>query len=78
MAKGQKKQELQEAQELEKGFLNPREAAAVLGLKASTLGVWRSEGKGPVFYRFNRMILYKREDLMKWADEHYACVKPKN
>ena len=61
---------------LEKGYLNQREAAAVIGMSPTTLATWRSRGTGPVFYRFNRKVLYKREDLAKWVGKHYECVKP--
>lgn len=62
--------------EFKKGYLSQQEAAAVLGLSPKTLATWRSRDMGPVFYRFNRKILYKREDLAKWVDKHYECVKP--
>ena len=33
---------------------------------------------GPRFYKFNRSVFYKREDIEAWISEHYMLVEPKN
>ena len=57
-------------------YLDTATAADLICISPDTLRTWRSLGRGPVFYKFNRKVLYKREDLVKWAAEHYACVDP--
>ncbi len=49
-------------------FLDERTAAAILGLSVRTLQRWRVEGGGPSFYRFGKRRLYKRDDLLAWAE----------
>ena len=51
----------------ENSYLNPHEAARLLGLSAKTLARYRVAGTGPVFHRFGRRIRYLREDLDSWA-----------
>ena len=52
----------------ENNYLNPHQAAVVLGLSAKTLARYRVAGSGPVFHRFGRRIRYLREDLQAWAE----------
>ena len=40
-----------------------RAAAAYLGVASGTLRNLRSRGRGPVFYRIGRSIVYRRVDL---------------
>ena len=35
---------------------------------ASTLSVWRSQSKGPVFRRVGGMVIYRKADLDRWAE----------
>lgn len=45
-------------------LLSPAEAAAILGVKAETLSVWRCTKRYPLpFVRVGRSIKYRREDL---------------
>ena len=62
----------------EKGYLNTAQAADMLGLSPKTLCTWRALDKGPKFYKFNRAVVYKVEDLEAWISEHYKLVVPKN
>ena len=39
---------------------------------------WRATDTGPRFYKFNRSVFYKREDIEAWISEHYRLVEPKN
>ena len=45
------------------GFLSTDEAACVLGLSPATLRTWRALDKGPKFYKFNRAVFYRTEDI---------------
>ncbi|MBU1986905.1 MAG: helix-turn-helix domain-containing protein [Proteobacteria bacterium] len=38
-------------------------AAIFLGVQPTTLRKWRSEGKGPVFYKIGRKVQYTLKDL---------------
>lgn len=51
-----------------KTFMNQRTTAEFLGLSERTLERFRLEGRGPVFRRFGRRILYSRGDVLEWAD----------
>lgn len=44
----------------------------------ATLRKWRATDTGPRFYKFNRSVFYKREDIEAWISEHYMLVEPKN
>jgi len=50
--------------------MREREAAVYIGVAPKTLANWRSAGKGPRFYKLGRMIVYRREDLDRYFDEH--------
>lgn len=69
---------MEDKQFREKGFLNTFEAAEMLGVRPATVRTWRSLGKGPRFYKFNRAVFYKAEDLEAWLSEHFKLVEPKN
>ena len=44
-------------------FLSEKETAALLKLTPETLRVWRSQGKGPPWFKFEGSIRYDRTDL---------------
>ena len=50
----------------------------MLGISPATLRKWRATDAGPRFYKFNRSVFYKREDIEAWISEHYRLVEPKN
>ena len=50
----------------------------MLGISPATLRKWRATDMGPRFYKFNRSVFYKREDIEAWISEHYRLVEPKN
>ena len=52
----------------ENNYLDPHQAARLLGLSAKTLARYRVAGTGPVFHRFGTRIRYLREDLQAWAE----------
>ena len=48
-------------------FIDTKEAAAFVGLAASTLARYRSTGNGPVFFRFpERIVRYRHRHLVEW------------
>jgi predicted DNA-binding transcriptional regulator AlpA len=48
--------------------LSTREAAARLGISASTLAKLRCVGGGPVYAKLGRRVVYGERDLDDWAD----------
>lgn len=48
--------------------LSTAEAAELYGIAKKTLENWRSEGRGPRFYREGRIILYRRKDLDQYLE----------
>ena len=49
------------------------EAARALNLSQSTLAKLRLSGKGPVYCKLGRRVVYRREDLEVWLDENRRC-----
>ncbi|MBU4565611.1 MAG: helix-turn-helix domain-containing protein [Proteobacteria bacterium] len=47
--------------------LRETEAAAWLGVRPNTMARWRVEGKGPVFRRHGRVVVYAMDDLERWS-----------
>lgn len=43
--------------------LTTEQAAQLLGLKPSTLEIWRCRGDGPAYLKIGRAVRYHREDL---------------
>jgi excisionase family DNA binding protein len=49
--------------------LTPRQAANYLAISAAALRLWRSENKGPRFFRAGeKLIRYRRADLDSWIE----------
>jgi excisionase family DNA binding protein len=49
--------------------LTPKKAASYLGVSEAVLRLWRSEGKGPRFFRAGeKLIRYRRADLDFWIE----------
>jgi excisionase family DNA binding protein len=50
--------------------MTTEETAAYLRLQKNTLEVWRLKGCGPVFMKFGRRVLYRRDAVEKFmADQ---------
>jgi predicted DNA-binding transcriptional regulator AlpA len=50
-------------------MLTPKKAANYLGISEAVLRLWRSEGKGPRFFRAGeKLIRYRRTDLDFWIE----------
>jgi predicted DNA-binding transcriptional regulator AlpA len=49
--------------------LTPKKAASYLGISEAALRLWRSEGRGPRFFRAGeKLIRYRRADLDFWIE----------
>ncbi len=54
----------------DEAYIDTEEAAAFVGLAASTLARYRWTGCGPIFYRMTeRLVRYRRHDLAVWDAE---------
>ena len=49
-------------------LLTRTEAAALLGVKRSTLEAWAVRGGGPVITRVGRLSRYSEADLIRWME----------
>ena len=59
-------------------YMTTREVAAFLGLSAGTLCVWRSQGKGPNYYKVGNAVRYKIDDVEAWKNENVKRVELTN
>lgn len=73
MAKGKK-----QVKEVNPLYMTTREVAAFLGLSAGTLRVWRSQGKGPNYYKVGSTVRYEMDDLEAWKNENVKHVELTN
>jgi predicted DNA-binding transcriptional regulator AlpA len=49
--------------------LDPRQAARYLGVSEGVLRLWRSDSKGPRFFKAGlRLVRYRRIDLDAWIE----------
>jgi predicted DNA-binding transcriptional regulator AlpA len=51
-------------------MLSERQAAKFLGLKRQTLSNWRHLRKGPAYIKISRRVLYLKDDLREYLDQH--------
>ena len=51
----------------DKNYLTDDPALLVLG-RPSTLAHWRSEGRGPAYFKWGSRIVYRGADLNVWLD----------
>jgi excisionase family DNA binding protein len=49
--------------------IRTREAAAILGVKESTLEAWRCRGGGPAFLKLGKAVRYRQSDLENFMAE---------
>ena len=52
-------------------LLTITEAAELLRAPVATLRYRRHLGTGPTSFRLGRRVLYRRDDLHSWIDEHH-------
>lgn len=73
MAKGKK-----QVKKVNPSYMTTRELAAFLGLSAGTLCVWRSQGKGPSYYKVGNAVRYKIDDVDAWKNANVKRVELTN
>lgn len=57
--------------------LTPKKAAHYLGISDAALRLWRSEGRGPRFFRAGeKLIRYRRADLDSWIESRLSEPTP--
>lgn len=44
------------------------QTAKLLGVQNHTLAQWRSQGRGPAYYKMGRMVVYKLRDILDWQE----------
>ena len=47
-------------------YLKPKEVEQALGIPEKTLANWRSQGKGPAYFKFGGKVRYALKDLEGW------------
>jgi len=58
-------------------WLTDTEAAEYLGVSPNTLRCWRSQRRGPRYYKTSkRMVRYLAEDLDAWMVENNQAPEP--
>lgn len=55
-------------------FLTEKETAEITRMSMSTLRNDRSRGVGINYYKINRAVRYKLEDVMEWMDSRKIIV----
>jgi len=53
-----------------KVWLDEKEAGRYLSFSVHTLRAWRSKGNGPDYFKLQSRVLYRKEDLDHWVEEH--------
>jgi len=62
---------MQSDQTVLKPRMGVKEASVYTGISVSTLNKWRmSKTNGPQFLKLGSRVVYSREQLDKWLDEH--------
>jgi predicted DNA-binding transcriptional regulator AlpA len=52
----------------------PQKAARYIGVSDAVLRLWRSQGRGPRFYRAGeKLIRYRRADLDAWIEARLSA-----
>ena len=55
---------------MQKKILRPDEAAAIYSLNVGSLGNLRNHKRGPKYFKRDRKIFYRPEDIEKWLFEN--------
>ena len=53
------------------------ETAVILGVKPTTLSMWRHQGKGPRYLKIGRSCFYLESDIESWLDAQAVIPTPK-
>ena len=50
-------------------YIDPHQAAEILGVRYQTLAKWRMDGRGPKWLKLNpRVVRYKLSSVLEWLD----------
>ena len=52
---------------LEYNYISAKEVERALGISEKTLANWRSQGRGPIYYKLGGKVRYEVSDLEDWA-----------
>lgn len=56
-------------------YLTTVEAAKIIKFDWKTLRRWRSEGTGPVYFKINNTVRYRRSEIDKWVKRREAASR---
>ena len=59
-------------------YMTTYEAADIIGFPEGTLRVWRSQGKGPNYYKVGSTVRYEMDALEAWKNENVKHVELTN
>ncbi|MDR1441405.1 MAG: helix-turn-helix domain-containing protein [Bifidobacteriaceae bacterium] len=57
--------------------LTTQEVAVLCRTSQETVRYWRHVGKGPRGFKLGRKVLYRRQDVEAWLQEHYEADRRK-
>jgi len=63
-----------EEESVMEAYLTTQEVAARFRTPIETVRYWRQQGQGPASFKVGRRVLYRREDVERWANERYAAT----
>jgi predicted DNA-binding transcriptional regulator AlpA len=58
--------------------ITQEEAATIIGVKPTTLAMWRHKGKGPRYIKVGRSCFYRESDIDAWLDSQCVIPQPKD
>jgi len=59
-------------------YMNEAELSSLIGIKASTLRVWRSTKKGPPFYKVEGAVRYLEDEVRAWVAARRVSHSPED
>jgi len=54
---------------LERKYLNPKEFEEIYRIPEKTLANWRSQGRGPAYFKFGGKVRYSLKDIEDWIEK---------
>ena len=51
-------------------LLTPKEVEKIFKIKTGALANWRSQGRGPKYYKLEGKILYKYSEILEWVNRN--------
>jgi predicted DNA-binding transcriptional regulator AlpA len=53
-----------------KQALTPAEVEMVWGFNKKTLNQWRWQGRGPRYFKYGKLVLYRQQDVREYVERH--------